>query len=633
MGEKPRRSPARDTAPEISVEPLRYDAGDVVGEKVLLLELLGTGGMGTVWRARHIALDVEVAVKLLHGELITPEATERLQREAHAAARLEHPAAVRILDFGRTELGDSYIVMELLRGENLAELFDRRGPLDPGEAVALLLPIAGVLAAAHARGIVHRDLKPENVMLVDVEGLTVPKLVDFGIAAIDGPPAASGDDAIYGSPAYMSPEHARGDDAAIDARSDVWSLGVLVYEAIAGRPPFEADDPFEVLRRIAVGTFASLDELGRADADLSAIVSRALTKDRDARWPDMRSFGRALSQWATSQGIETDVMGGSIAVHWGQVSRAPPPPSARIPSRAPPPLPTEGASRVPPPLPPPDPSQLRKLLAARDQVAAPPSTEAATGSGRSWLVAAMAVAGVGLVVAVMQWRSSGNEAVADAPSTSAETARKPSLAPALSTRAAPAAASPSTSSPPPPALQTPAPAAHDPAAADTPACVTSLFPDDTFHAGTSFLGMCSERDAARGAQNLRVEIARHGLIAERTTEAMRLWSSLHWYEMPTFALVQARCCPASAAGPLTTPPPPPSCDALGPVLDGLARAVRAGADLDAATVAFRAAITCHETAVRRNPKSGETFVRYGSAADGGAETAFLKVARKAFGPR
>jgi len=235
MADSPER-PFEAEGPEIAVEALRYNRGDMVGEKVRLIELLGQGGMGTVWRAHHLALDVDVAVKLLHGDLIGEETSEQLQREAHAAARLEHPSAVRVYDFGRTELGDSYIVMEYLRGESLAEVLGRRHRLPATEALALLLPVVGAIVAAHARGIIHRDLKPENIVLVESEGFSIPKVVDFGIAKVDAPGRASvGDgDALLGSPAYMAPEHVLG-EADVDARSDQFSLAIVLVPQLRRR--------------------------------------------------------------------------------------------------------------------------------------------------------------------------------------------------------------------------------------------------------------------------------------------------------------------------------------------------------------------------------------------------------------
>src|SRR5262249_7007231 len=159
--------------------------GDVIVEKYELLRVLGEGGMGAVWLAKNLTLEVEVALKLIRREVATLEASERLLQEARAAARLGHPSIVRVFDFGVTELDDPFIVMELLRGESLATFIDRRGRIPATESVQLLLPVASALCAAHAKGIVHRDLKPDNIILTtDDSGATIPKVVDFGIAKL-----------------------------------------------------------------------------------------------------------------------------------------------------------------------------------------------------------------------------------------------------------------------------------------------------------------------------------------------------------------------------------------------------------------------------------------------------------------
>src|SRR4051794_20507908 len=153
-----------------------YLAGDIIAQKYRLTRLLGEGGMGAVWMARNIKLDVDVAIKLIRHELGTAEASRRLLQEARAAARIGHRSIVRVFDFGETELDDPFIVMEVLTGESLRELLERKGRLPAANAVRMILPIASALVEAHAQGIVHRDLKPEIVMLVpDKSGGAVPK--------------------------------------------------------------------------------------------------------------------------------------------------------------------------------------------------------------------------------------------------------------------------------------------------------------------------------------------------------------------------------------------------------------------------------------------------------------------------
>jgi serine/threonine protein kinase len=300
MPAPPKRPRTATEAPDISVEPLRYNAGDVVADKYRLEELMGKGAMGSVWRAKNLSLGVDVALKLVHGEIVSAETTDRLQREAHAAARLEHPSAVRIFDFGLSDLGDPFIAMELLRGESLRDVLERRRKIPAAEMVALALPVMSALAAAHQKGIIHRDLKPENIVIVPQEDGVVPKIVDFGLAhvesAVDEDQITSG--VLVGSPDYMSPEQARADADQVGARSDVWAIGVILYEAISGTPPFSSTSLFALLRAINELDPPALETTGEADAQLGAIVMRALAKDPAARWQSMKSFGKALAEWA-----------------------------------------------------------------------------------------------------------------------------------------------------------------------------------------------------------------------------------------------------------------------------------------------------------------------------------------------
>ncbi|MBW2454909.1 MAG: serine/threonine protein kinase [Deltaproteobacteria bacterium] len=328
-----------DAAPESLGEPdvrapSQYGVGDVIAAKYELRRGLRRGGIGEVWVAHNQTLDLEVAIKLIRRERASPDAARRLLQEARAVARLGHPSIVRVFDFGHTELGDPYLVMELLDGEPLDEVLDRRKRLPALNAVQLLLPVANALAAAHAKDIVHRDIKPDNVILVSGDsGAIVPKLLDFGIAKLkeDGrAPRITQEGAVLGSPAYMSPEQAIG-DATIDTRSDVWSLCVVLYQAIAGHPPFEAANYRGLVHRILTAEPEPLYDLEKADLDevdpdevdpdepdggLWPIIERGLAKDAGARWPSMRELGRELTRWAMAQGAESDVAGTSLNMQW-----------------------------------------------------------------------------------------------------------------------------------------------------------------------------------------------------------------------------------------------------------------------------------------------------------------------------
>jgi serine/threonine-protein kinase len=212
----------------------------MISGKYRLLRPIGRGGVGVVWEAHSEPLDIRVAVKLIHQSGTSEEVSQRLLLEARAAARLVDPGVIRIFTCGKTSKGDPYIVMELLEGEDLATRLEQRGHLQPIETVRTLLPIVRALSAAHAATIVHRDVKPENIFLaMSPSGEEQPKLVDFGIAKID----MSWDKRLtqagltLGSPGYMSPEQALGQE--IDARSDLWGICVVIYEAITGAMPFD----------------------------------------------------------------------------------------------------------------------------------------------------------------------------------------------------------------------------------------------------------------------------------------------------------------------------------------------------------------------------------------------------------
>jgi eukaryotic-like serine/threonine-protein kinase len=322
-----------------------HAAGDVLVEKYRLISLLGEGGMGAVWRAHSLALDIDVAVKVVRRDAATRDASERLLREARAAASIGHPAIVRVFDFGVTDAEEPYLVMELLEGESLADWLDRSQRIAAGVAVQLLLPVMSALAAAHAQGIVHRDIKPENILIANGEGEAKhPKLLDFGIVKFADPRGGrvlTEVGMLMGSPEYMSPEQAQG-LSDIDGQTDVWSLAVVLYELITGRRPFHGSHSGAVLISIFRDEPAPTTQFAAGDDNLWAIIQRGLAKEPLARWEGMREFGQALAAWALGHGIEVDATGVSIARHWqgshtSLSSYAPRPDDARFTTeRAPP---------------------------------------------------------------------------------------------------------------------------------------------------------------------------------------------------------------------------------------------------------------------------------------------------------
>jgi serine/threonine-protein kinase len=301
--------------------------GDVLAGKYRITGFLGEGGMGTVWRARSLLLDMDVAIKVLHGEHADSQAAARLLREARATASLGHPAIVRILDFGETDAGESFLVMELLDGISLALWIDGNGRMVPAEAVRTLLPIADALVLAHAHGVVHRDVKPDNILLVpDGVGTYLPKILDFGIAKLlttHSGRVLTQAGAVLGSLEYMSPEQAEG-KLEVGEQTDVWALSVVLYELVTGARPFVGSTLTAILFSLLTTHPTPTVQLAAGDEDLWEIIARGLAKSPAERWPDMRAFGSALASWAVERGITTDATGTSLTHHWLALPSQPP---------------------------------------------------------------------------------------------------------------------------------------------------------------------------------------------------------------------------------------------------------------------------------------------------------------------
>src|SRR5688500_13931959 len=230
--------------------------GSVVAETYQVTRLLGRGGMGSVWEANHLRLPGKrVAIKVLNTDASAdPEALLRFRREAEIASRLGHPNIVEVHDFNALPDGTPYLVLEYLAGESLARRLERSN-LSLDETFSIIRQVASALAAAHREGIIHRDLKPPNVFLVptDVDGVMVEraKVLDFGISKIRGSTTVQTQDtAILGTPQYMAPEQATGNHAAVDARTDVFALGVMIYEMLSGQPAFDGASIPEVVFKV-----------------------------------------------------------------------------------------------------------------------------------------------------------------------------------------------------------------------------------------------------------------------------------------------------------------------------------------------------------------------------------------------
>jgi hypothetical protein len=264
-------------------------AGRLLGGRYRMEALLASGGMGEVWAARDLLLDRAVAVKVLGGAFASDgRAAERLRREARAAGRLEHPAIARMLDLGE-DGGRPYLVMELLEGESLAERI-ARGPMGPAEAARVVAVVADALEAAHRAGVVHRDVKPGNVFLTSDGGV---KVLDFGIASAAGDTALTTGD-LLGTAAYLAPERALGHQAT--AAADVYALGVVLYELLAGRRPFQAGSEIELaMAHINADPVPLAMVAPSVPPHLAAACRQAMAKDPAARPRSAAAFARLVA--------------------------------------------------------------------------------------------------------------------------------------------------------------------------------------------------------------------------------------------------------------------------------------------------------------------------------------------------
>ena len=298
-----------------------YAPGDVISDKYRLLQLLGEGGMGSVWVAENMALKANVALKLIRADVAEASANDRFLSEARLAARLQHAAIVRVFDFGKTQNDEPFIVMELLEGETLGQRLTRLGSIDPVELCQTLLPIIDALHSAHGHGVIHRDLKPDNVFIAKAEGGGVqPKLLDFGIAKLRGESAfhttkLTQAGTLIGSPDYMSPEQAKG-ETDLDPRSDVWALCVLAYECLVGKPPFHGDNYNALLWSIIHDEPVPITVFQVGDSELWRLLKTGFSKDRNGRWDSARKFGEALALWLENHGIVEDVCNRSLHASW-----------------------------------------------------------------------------------------------------------------------------------------------------------------------------------------------------------------------------------------------------------------------------------------------------------------------------
>jgi len=290
---------------------------DLLGGQFQILQKIGSGGMGSVYKAAQPEMNRMVAVKILHKKLVNrKDLMSRFRREARAMSHLTHPNTVKVLLYGELDDGSLYIVMEYLEGRNLNQVVRKEGPMTADRAIPILIQVCGALQEAHLQGIVHRDLKPENIFLSTNGGLKdFPKVLDFGLAKVTerelrpGSIMLTQEGMVFGTPEFMSPEQAQG--KVLDARSDIYSLATILYEMLTGKLPFDAKSPMEYIQLHVTKPPVPLDERvpGKVfPPGLGAAIAKALEKKPEDRYASAAEFAEALKPFAPAAVKDLAVM-------------------------------------------------------------------------------------------------------------------------------------------------------------------------------------------------------------------------------------------------------------------------------------------------------------------------------------
>lgn len=280
-----------------------YVGREILTGQFRVLERIGSGGMGAVYKAHQPSMDRFVAVKILHSKFTNrKDLVSRFRREARAMSHLTHPNTAKVFLYGQLDDGACYIVMEYLEGKNLGQVVRHEGPMNPTRAIAVLIQACGALEEAHQKGIIHRDLKPENIFLCKQGGIEdFAKVLDFGLAKVSeremqpGSLILTQEGMVFGTPEFMSPEQAQG--KTLDPRSDVYSLAVILYELVTGKLPFDARSPMEY---ITLHVQAEPISLSRRAPDrsfppgLEGVLARAMAKEPEQRFQSAGEFASAL---------------------------------------------------------------------------------------------------------------------------------------------------------------------------------------------------------------------------------------------------------------------------------------------------------------------------------------------------
>lgn len=306
---------AKNPGKAAEVDP--YIGKDLLDGQFQILQKIGAGGMGAVYKALQPSMNRSVAVKILHPKLTNrKDIVARFRREARAMSHLTHPNTVKVLLYGELEDGGLYIVMEYLEGKNLNQVVRKEGPMPAERAIPVLVQVCGALQEAHTQGIIHRDLKPENIFLSTNGGLRdFPKVLDFGLAKVTeremrpGSIMLTQEGMVFGTPEFMSPEQAQG--KPLDSRSDIYALAVILYEVLTGKLPYEAKTAMEYIQLHVSKPPIPLSQRvpGRTFAPgLEAVVMRALGKRPEDRWSSAAEFAEALKPYSTTSKGYTGMM-------------------------------------------------------------------------------------------------------------------------------------------------------------------------------------------------------------------------------------------------------------------------------------------------------------------------------------
>jgi eukaryotic-like serine/threonine-protein kinase len=284
--------------------------GIILNRKYKLVRQLGDGGMAYVFAAERLHIGDQVAIKLLHSKLVPdPIKKRRFQLEAYTTAAVKHPNVVSVFDYDETDRGEPYLVLELLNGPTLAKQIKNGRVLSAGRTLSIIKPVCGALSLAHQKGILHRDLKPSNIVLHQLDdGTQVVKLIDFGIVKVlneEDYGKLTQQGFVVGTPEYLSPERYSGRN--VDARSDIYSLGVLVYRMLTGRVPFTGHSPTEILQKHVKHPVPPLRLLNAGIAqEVEEVVLRALSKRPQERPETANQFAAELAQACISSGDTLD---------------------------------------------------------------------------------------------------------------------------------------------------------------------------------------------------------------------------------------------------------------------------------------------------------------------------------------